>query len=141
MMQWEKDQNALAARKAKEARKKGGFEGEIEAMPHRFDEESLNLEESSPEFQSASIANKRSKIHESVDVNDFEFNGQQTPQNIQETGARRSELLTTGASYNRHLSTPKPGQPTRMNDSPAVNAGKKPSAAFQKAIAQTKIEM
>lgn len=50
MMQWEKDQNALAARKAKEARKDGGFEGEIEAMPHKFDEESLNLEDSSPEF-------------------------------------------------------------------------------------------
>jgi hypothetical protein len=100
-------------------------------MP-RFDEESLNLDDdSSPEFQSVSVANKRSKHHEGVDVNDFEFNGQKTPQNIQETGARRShELLTTGASYNRHLSTPKPGQPTGMGDSPAVNAGKKPSAAF-----------
>lgn len=37
MMQWEKDQNALAARKAKEAQKDGGLAGEIEVMP-QFDE-------------------------------------------------------------------------------------------------------
>ena len=57
MMQWEKEQNAIAARKAKQLQKEGGLaQGNDAHMPHKFDEnledmESLNLGDGEDSYQ------------------------------------------------------------------------------------------